>query len=78
MAIAVALRRKPAYTTPLHHIKNIVGCRRLSFVAKKSFISRAPLTLPATDSYQIAFTINKAAFDHEGRAVGVAALWGYF
>ena len=37
MAIAVALRRKPAYTKPLHHIKNIVGCRRFSFVAKKLY-----------------------------------------
>ena len=30
------------------------------------------------DQKHIASTINKAAFDHEGRAVGVAALWGYF
>ena len=28
--------------------------------------------------YPIIFAINKAAFDHEGRAVGVAAMRGYF
>ena len=39
MAIAVVLRRKPAYTKPLHHIKNIVGCRRFSFVAKKLYFT---------------------------------------
>ena len=26
----------------------------------------------------IAFATDNAALDHEGRAVGVAALWGYF
>ena len=78
MAIAVALRRKPAYTKPLHHIKTSSVVDGFHLSQKKSFISSAPFTLPATDCYQIAFTINKAAFDHEGRAVGVAALWGYF
>lgn len=46
-----------------------------------SFAVRQTLShnsLPFTYCYPIAFTINKAAFDHEGRAVGVAALRGYF
>ena len=51
---------------------------------QKNFISLILLRylqitdIQSTCRCQIAFTINKAAFDHEGWAVGVAALWGYF
>lgn len=49
--------------------------KHFSFAVKQTLSHNS---LPFTYCYPIAFTINKAAFDHEGLAVGVATLWGYF
>ena len=63
-------RRHTTYANRHSYSQTFFICRQTNFIPQ--FITFYLLL-----SYCLYYK-NKAAFDHEGRAVGVAALWGYF
>ncbi len=68
-------RRHTTYANRHSYSQTFFICRRTNFIPL--FYTRLLLfNQPAF--YPNPFTINKAAFDHEGWAVGVAALRGHF